>query len=241
MIVSRERALTSALPGSNFRTDSFPTIAADPRDGSTRLYTSWASYAASGSRIVVSTSSDRGQTWSAPVAVSSAAEGDAFYQGVDIAPNGRVDLGDQAQVAVNPATYGTGNASVDSWYVSKAAAASAFAAPTKVSSVSTDPAASSQNNLVRQFMGDYNQLVSTNARAWFIYTDTRNGVGCPAVDAYQHAVDGTSAIRGDMRDRIATRLGLDPYADDPPIKPAPPRVCPHDFGDSDAYVSVVTP
>jgi len=239
--VGPENAIPDPLPGSNFRTNSFPTIAADPRDGSTRLYTSWATDSPSGTRIVVSTSSDRGQSWSTPVPVSTAAEGDAFYQGMDVAPNGRVDIGYQAQIVIDRSTYGTGNAAINSWYVAKAPSATGFNAPTKITTASSDPAASAQNNLVRQFYGDYNHLTSTNAHAWFIYTDTRNGVGCPAVDAYQHAVDGTPAIRGDMRDRIATRLGRDPYADDPLIKPAPPLVCPHDFGNSDAYVSVVTP
>jgi len=61
----------------------------------------------------------------------------------------------------------------------------AWTAPAKVSTVSSDPAVSAQNNLQRQFWGDYNTLVSGASTAWFIYTDSRNGAGCPAVDAYQ--------------------------------------------------------
>lgn len=227
------------LPGSNFRTNSFPTLADDPRAGSSTLYAAWVTEVPRGSRTVVSTSTNKGLSWSAPVTVSTAAEGYAFYQGMDVAPNGRVDLAYQAQLAINPDTYGTGNAAIDSWYVSKPAAG-AWTAPTKVSSVSSDPAASSQNNLARQFYGDYNQLVSTNANAWFIFTDTRHGVGCSAVDAYQHFIDGTSAVRGDMKDRIARRLGQDPFVE-PVAKPAPPLDCQPQFGNSDAYVSRITP
>jgi hypothetical protein len=57
------------LPGANFRTDSFPTIAADPRRGSTTVHASWANDTAVGSRVVVATSTDRvtpstrGSTW----------------------------------------------------------------------------------------------------------------------------------------------------------------------------------
>ena len=61
---------------------------------------------------------------------------------------------------------------------------------------------------------------STNTTALFIYTDSRNGVGCPAVDAYQHGLDGTGPA-------VA--------------KPTPGNVCPAQFGNSDVYVSKVTP
>ena len=84
----------------------------------------------------------------------------------------------------------------------------------------TDPAASSQINLERQFWGDYNTLVSTNSEVWFISTDSRNGVPCAAVDAYQHGLDGSG-----------------PAVE----KPAPGIVCPGQFGNTDAYVSVFTP
>ena len=71
-----------------------------------------------------------------------------------------------------------------------------------------------QPHPTRQFWGDYNTLVSTNANAFFIYTDSRNGVGCPAVDAFQH---GTSPT------------------------PAPGTDCGAQFGNTDAFVSRITP
>jgi hypothetical protein len=229
------------IPGSNFRTNSFPSIAADPRTGSTTLYAAWVNLTSAGGRVVVSVSIDRGLSWSPLQPVSTAGEGYAFFQGLDVAPNGRVDLGYQAQTAINPSIFGTGNAAINSYYVGKAANSSTWSMPLKISTTSSDPAVSAQNNLARQFYGDYNTLVSTNQKAWFIYTDTRNGVGCPAVDEYQQAIVGTSTVRGDMRDRIATRLGQNPYAHEPGDKPAPPEHCGSQFGNSDAYVSVITP
>lgn len=228
------------IPGANFRTNSFLSIAADPRPGSTTVWAAWVNRTPGGGRVVVANSHDRGATWSTPKTVSTAAEGYAFFQGLDVAPNGRVDIGYQAQIAKDPTTYGTGNAAIDAWYTAKPDGGG-WSKPVKISRASTDPAVSAQNNLVRQFMGDYNTLTSTNDKAWFITTDARNGAGCPAVDAYQHAIDGTSAVRGDMHDRIATRLGQDPYANDPSIKPAPPLDCPQQFGNTDAYVSVINP
>lgn len=227
------------IPGANFRTDSFASIAADPRSGSSTLYAAWVNRTDSGGRVVVSTSTNKGASWGAPVTVSTAGEGYAFFQGLDVAPNGRVDIGYQALLADSPATYGTGNASIDSWYTGKAGGG--WSAPLKVSSASSDPAATAQNNLARQFYGDYNQLASTNSKAWFIYTDTRNGVGCPAVDEYQHAIDGTSTVRSDGADRYLRRLGQDPYSHEPGSKPAPPEHCDAQFGNSDAFVSVITP
>jgi hypothetical protein len=136
-----------------------------------------------------------------------------------VAPNGRVDLGYQGLKTLDTTTYGTGNASIDSYYASSTNGTS-WSATTKVSSVSSDPAVSAQNDLSRQFWGDYNTLVSSNANAWFIYTDSRNGVGCAAVDAYQHSVDGSGP---------------------PAPKPAPQNSCGSQFGNSDEFVSRITP
>ncbi|MEV6106700.1 sialidase family protein [Streptomyces sp. NPDC051940] len=239
-VVGAVADIQDPIPGANFRTNSFLSIAADPRAGSTSVWAAWVNRTAGGGRVVVASSPDRGGTWSAPTTVSTAAEGYAFFQGLDVAPNGRVDVGYQALKAVDPTTYGTGNAAVDAYYVARKAGGS-WSAPLRISSASSDPAASAQNNLVRQFYGDYNVLASSADRAWFVFTDSRFGVGCPRVDAYQHAVEGTAAIRGDMADRIATRLGRDPFADDPSIKPAPPLECAAQFGNTDVFVATVKP
>ncbi len=70
--------------------------------------------------------------------------------------------------------------------------------------------------------------------------DTRTGVGCRAVDDYQ-AILGTTLVREDEEDQIAARLGQDPNAHEPGAKPAPPEHCTGQFGNSDAFVSRVTP
>ncbi|MDP9321341.1 MAG: glycoside hydrolase [Chloroflexota bacterium] len=213
--------LPAAIPGSNFRTDSFASAGVDQTSGtptSGTIYVAWANATTAGGRIVVAHSIDSGQTWSTTTTVSGS-EGYAFFQGLDVAPNGRVDVGYQALVTAHPGTYGTGNALIDSYYVSWISG-TGWSTPVKVTTASSDPAASAQNNLELQFWGDYNTLASTNATALFIYTDTRNGVGCSDVDKYQHSLDGTGAS----------------FA-----KPAPGTVCPAQFGNSDVYVSKITP
>jgi hypothetical protein len=169
-------------------------------------------------QMVVARSTDKGQTWTT-TEVGTAATGFAFFQGLDVAPNGRVDLAYQALDALDTSTYGTGNATIASYYTSSVDGGLTWSSPARVSAFS-DPAASAQNNLERQFWGDYNTLVSVNGAAWFIYTDTRNGSGCAAVDAYQHSVDGSGPAAS---------------------KPAPEDVCPAQFGNSDTFVSKITP
>ena len=209
--------IADPIPGANFRTDSFPSVAVNQTTGT--VYVSWSDASAGAGRIEVSAGTNHGTSWTAPKAVSAAAQGYAFFQGLDVAPNGRIDAGFQALTAKDPSTYGTGNATFNSYYVESSDGGVSWSAPVRVTTAGSDPAASAQNDLTRQFWGDYNTLVSTNSNAWFIYTDSRNGVGCPAVDAYQHSVDAGSPI----------------------TKPAPENVCASQFGNSDVFVSTITP
>ena len=213
------RDIADPIPGANFRTDSFLSAGVDQRNGA--VYAAWSDRTGGAGHIVVTKSADKGATWSAPRTVSATANGYAFFQGLDVAPNGRVDVGYQALTVLGSATtYGNGNAKIDSFYTSSNDGGVTWSAPAKVSSASSDPAASAQNNLQRQFWGDYNTLVSTAAAAYFIYTDSRTGAGCTAVDAYQHGVDGSGPATA---------------------KPAPPSVCPSQFGNTDIFVSKISP
>jgi hypothetical protein len=233
--------LPDPIPGANFGTNSFLSLAVDPGNART-VYAAWVNQTGPGSAaVVLATSTNGGVSFGAPETVSTAGEGFPFYQGLDVAPNGRVDVGYQALVTGDADSFGTGNAAIDSWYRSKAGGA--WSAPVKVSSASSDPAASAQNNLERQFFGDYSTLVSTNDRVWLAYTDTRNGAGCAAVDAYETSVAESGVAGPDEREGVAagTSHGHSSGAD-PVAKPAPQLDCPDSqFGNSDVYVSVITP
>jgi hypothetical protein len=188
------------------------------------VYVAWSTRTTAGGRIVVAKSTNGGTTWSNPTTVSTATEGYAFFQGLDVAPGGRIDIGYQAlkiSATGSPTTYGTGNATINSWYATSTNGGTTWSTPMKVSTAGSDPAASAQNNLRRQFWGDYNTLASASTSALFIYTDSRTGAGCTAVDAFQHAVDGSG-----------------PSAP----KPAPETACSNQqFGNTDAFVSKITP
>ena len=160
----------------------------------------------------------------------------SFFPGVGT--DGVYTSGDNGQAAVDPTTFGTGNAAIDSYYASSPAGGSAFGAPVKITTVSSDPAASAQNNLQRQFWGDYNTLVSKAGKAWFIDTDSRHGAGCPAVDAYQKFLVDTGAII-EQEEREADRQA-GKQAPEVGERPAPPVDCPSQFGNTDVFVSVIT-
>src|SRR5262249_15958654 len=150
----RVHDIQDPIPGANFRDDSFPSLAVDQGTGA--VYVDWADLRGGTGRIVVSKSGDRGNTWSTPTVVSPAADGYAFFQALAVAPGGRVDVGYQAVTAkaTGPKAYGSANATIDSFYVQSTNGGTSWSGSTKVSSVSSDPAASAQNGLTRQFWGD---------------------------------------------------------------------------------------
>ena len=233
--------LVDPIPGSNFRNDSFLSLASDPTANSTTLYAAWVNRtAADGSAAELVVYRTAGAGWSkvaTPFTGSTASGGVPFFQGLDVATGGRVDIGWQAMTAMDPTTFGTGNAEINAYYASSPAGGAAFSAAVKVSTDSSDPAASAQNNLQRQFWGDYNTLVSKNGTAWFIYTDSRHGAGCPAVDEYQNFLVDTGAII-EQEEREADRQdGKD--APEVGETPAPPVDCPSQFGNTDVFVSAI--
>jgi hypothetical protein len=228
------------IPGANFRTSSFPVLGVDHTDGT--VWAAWVTRTADGGRLVVTSSSDRGKSWAGLTTVGDGTQGYAFFPGLSVASNGRVDVAFQALLTDDPTTFGIGNASIDS-YAASLPKGGSWSPVTPISTASSDPAASSTNALGQQFWGDYNQLVSTDAAAWFISTDSRNGAGCAAVDAYQHfLIDGSLARRSDGADRRGFRnTGVDPALHDPDQKPAPPQHCPINFGNTDSYVAAYDP
>lgn len=79
-----------------------------------------------------------------------------------------------------------------------------------------DPRASTQNNLVMEFLGDYVYAAATNDYGVAVWNDVRNGADCPAVDAW----------RAEMQ--------ADP-SQYPAGRPAVQQDCPATFGNSDIF------
>jgi hypothetical protein len=100
-----------------------------------------------------------------------------------------------------------------------------------------DARGSAQNNLVAEFLGDYNYAVATNDGAVAVWNDVRDAGDCPAIDAYRQAfVDSVAAGAAkaapeetEDRREAGEDVGEDPAA------PAPGTDCPATFGNSDTF------
>jgi len=79
-----------------------------------------------------------------------------------------------------------------------------------------DPRASSQNNLVIEFLGDYVYAVAGRSYATAVWNDVREGADCPAIDVWRAGVQTATT------------------ADDVP-RPAPQQDCPATFGNTDIF------
>ena len=94
---------------------------------------------------------------------------------------------------------------------------SASGAPTGFSvlhrGVVGDPRASSQNNQVLEFLGDYVYAAATNTYVAGVWNDLRFGVDCPAIDAWRASVQAGSPI----------------------AHPSPNADCPLEFGNTDIF------
>jgi hypothetical protein len=113
----------------------------------------------------------------------------------------------------------TGVQVYDAYYAQSAAGGTAFGAPVRVSSASSNPDGSSYNNLMEQFIGDYIDVVSGPTSAYVVWTDSRNASRCAAVNGYRSAVYGGSKTA---------------------VAPNPDAVCARSFGDTDTFVASVS-
>ena len=106
--------------------------------------------------------------------------------------------------------------------------------------MSSDPAASAQNNLQRQFWGDYNTLVSKGDHRVVHLHRQPHG---------RRAARPSTPTSGSWSPRAPTIEEEEREADrkagkDAPEEgdvPAPPTDCPAQFGNTDVFVSVITP
>jgi hypothetical protein len=211
-VISAVVGIPSPLPGSSFRTDSFPSVDIDQTSGTT--YVTWADFRNGRGQVMLSTSADGGSSWSPARVILDVAGRSAFFPGVAVSSDGtRVTVASQALEAVSAGTApGAGVVKYDS-YLAESINGSPFTAPLKISTASSDPDGSSTNSLGAQFQGDYNTLVSDDRHAWFIWTDARNASPCAAVDAFRA---GTAS------------------------KPNEPASCPANFGNTDIVVARVS-
>jgi hypothetical protein len=208
--------LFNRVPGMSARVDCYPHPASDP--SSTRVYVVWCDYS-NGHGTVQGAVSGDGIHWTSLGTIGSVAGRNAFFPAASVAPNGTVSLTFDALTmppADNP--WQTGVQVYDNYYAESPAGGTAFTAPLRVSTASSNPDGSSYNNLMEQFLGDYIDIVSGPSSAYLVWTDSRNATPCAAVDNYQSQVYAGSKTA---------------------IAPNPDSACATSFGNTDTFSAVV--
>jgi hypothetical protein len=163
-------------------------------------------------------STDGGANWLAPRAIESSGDR-GLYTAPAISPNGT-----DVYVVYNAFTtpYRTNTTDPRS-LVGVVLHADSTAGPAATGSFhelhrSTpgDPRSSSQNDLTAEFLGDYVYAAATRTYGAAVWNDTRNGVDCPAIDAWRMSLENGTTVP----------------------RPAPQQDCPAGFGNSDIYGGV---
>jgi hypothetical protein len=169
--------------------------------------------------VMVSYSTNGGNTWSAPTPAESAGDR-GYYSAIAISPHGT-----DAYLVYNAFTTPLRNDTTSPRGlvgVVKHADIGGSGAPGAWAELhrgaTGDPRGSAQNNLWLEFLGDYVYAVATNTYGAAVWNDTRNAADCPAIDAWRAAAQTA----------IANGTAV-------PTKPAPEQDCPATFGNSDIF------
>jgi hypothetical protein len=173
--------------------------------------------------VMVSFSGDRGNTWSAAIAIQTAGDR-GYYSAPALSPDG-TDAWIVYNAFLNPFRETT-TTTRDLIGVVKHADVTPHVGPGAFTQVhrsvegTGDPRGSSQNNLVAEFLGDYVYGDATNDYATFVWNDTRNATDCPAMDAYRMSLQND-----DPEDNLTA--------------PAVQQACPATFGNTDIFGSSI--
>lgn len=212
-LVAYKNDVPGVFPGASFRTNSFPMADIDANGN---LYVVWPDYTNGHAVVKLAKSTDEGANWTVSTAADVAGRS-AFYPAVAVSGD-NVFIGfnaiDDVPAGTDP---GAGVVFYDAYYVLSTDGGANFGAQAMISAKPSDPDVSTANSLTAQFIGDYNgAAASPDGSFWFSWTDTREGATCEAVDAWRASNFTTT-------------------------KPNIYDDCPTDFGNSDIFVSHLTP
>lgn len=169
--------------------------------------------------VLVSRSTNGGDTWSAPAATETAGDR-GYYAAIAISPQGT-----DAYLVYNAFTTPL-RTNTTSPRVLVGVVKHADIGPNGVPgawgevhrSAPGDPRGSAQNNLWLEFLGDYVYAIATNTYGAGVWNDVRNAGDCPAIDSWRAAAQA-AVLNG-------TAV---------PTPPAPQQDCPATFGNSDIF------
>ncbi len=159
------------LPGERYRVASLPAFAADPH--ANRLYLAWADKSTGDSDILLSTSTDRGVSWSQPVHVNDDPlrnGAQQFQPQLAVAPNGVVSVS-FFDTRLDPARH-----LIDAYLAQSLDAGATFLPNVRVTASGFDPSiAAPRDESGAEFIGDYQGLAADNTFVHLFWNDTRTG------------------------------------------------------------------
>lgn len=159
------------FPPDRYRNVSLPAFACDPKTG--QLYLAWADKATGDADILLSTSTDQGQTWSAPKRVNDDPpqnRANQFQPQLAVAPNGVVS------VAFFDTRADPAHRRIDVYLAQSTDHGASFRPNIRVTDVSFDPAAGAPvDRAGNQFIGDYQGLAAADDVAHPFWNDSRTG------------------------------------------------------------------
>jgi hypothetical protein len=161
--VADAHRIPSPLPTSKFRTFILPALAANPLDGT--LVATWNDYTTNAD-ILLATSRDGNQSWSAPVRVNQdAGSADQFFPSAVFGPDGVL------HVAWLDRRDDPKNLTFSCYYTQSTDDGATFAPNVRISDAQSDPSVGFGGTLI----GDYIQVDAVAGRAWVAWIDTRTG------------------------------------------------------------------
>jgi hypothetical protein len=175
--------------------------------------------------VMLSTSADGGDTWTAPRNIVEelplGTDDRGYYAAAAISPDGQdlwvvynAFLADYQTTTSTPRPLLAVVSHAD-W-----SGGTAGTFTERHRSTPGDARTSSQNDLTAEFLGDYVYAAARNNYGAFVWNDTRTGADCPAIDAWRAALRTKSK------------------KDDPP-RPEPFQECPVTFGNSSIFGAAI--
>jgi len=168
-LVANITSVPSPLPGGEFRSYSFPTMAVDQNNG--YVYVAWSDFRNGDADIYFTSSMDGGSTWSTPVRVNDDTKfNDAhqFFPWMDVSPNGKLYIG-WFDSRLDP-TPTTPPLLYDMYVTVSTDGGLTFSPNQRISEVTSD---SSVGGFTTPFIGDYSGLAATDEIVFPAWVDTR--------------------------------------------------------------------